>query len=65
MYKCKTDLLIIYFQLEALDISSNRLMSLSTVGDLTKKAPNVIKLNIGKNSVSITLLYRVYLTSTH
>ncbi|KAJ8309187.1 hypothetical protein KUTeg_014061 [Tegillarca granosa] len=38
-------------ELEALDISNNRLMSLSTIGDLTKKAPNVVKLNIGKNSL--------------
>lgn len=39
-------------QLEELDMSDNRLISLEAMRDLPQKAPNVKKLNLGKNKVS-------------
>ena len=44
-----------FIQLEELDLSDNRLISLETLRDLPQKALNVKKLNLGKNRVSVKM----------
>ncbi|XP_033733776.1 nuclear RNA export factor 1-like [Pecten maximus] len=38
-------------ELEGLDVSNNRLISLEHLGRLTKICPNIVRINLGKNSV--------------
>ncbi|CAC5418521.1 NXF [Mytilus coruscus] len=40
-------------ELETLDVSENKLMGLENMRDLVSKAPNVVRLNIGKNLIRV------------
>lgn len=55
-YAC-LKMVLLLLQLEGIDISDNKLYSLSEFASITSKAPNVVNLNVGKNKVFISQVF--------